>query len=307
MVCVKIFAALVRPFIHKSGRISLQAKAKSRPLLAVSVFLTLWHFCLLPLAYAGASALSTDQRPIRIAAASDLRFALEDLKKEFIRTHSSTTNEIPPIELIFGSTGNLVQQILKDAPFDLFLAADLKSVLSVVQGNKAASKDLFRYGKGRLVLWLGKKHATTESGELTKASLQASQLQFLADPKIEHIAIANPEHAPYGRAALAALQASGLYDLVKPKLVYGETLAQAAQFVQSGAADAGFIALGYAKALEKQEGGSFLSISSSLYEELDQTGLVLKSGQCRSEVLLFKNFLLGPEAQGIWKAYGYSD
>src|SRR5689334_4293710 len=168
---------------------------------------------------------------VRVAAAADLKFALDDLAKEYQR--QSGVSVAPT----YGSSGNLFMQIQNGAPFDVFLSADVEFPKKLEAAGLTEQGTLQQFATGRIVLWM----RPDSSIDLTRLGWKA-----LLEPSVKKISIASPEHAPYGRAAVAALRAAGIYDQVREKIVYGENISQAAQFVQSGNADAGIIALSLA-------------------------------------------------------------
>ena len=177
--------------------------------------------------------------PIKIAAAADLNYALNDLAARF-EAKSGTK-----VLLSFGSSGNLFSQIQHGAPFDLFFSADEDYPKKLAAAGAMDGPTLRTYAIGHLVLWLPK------ASPLDPTTLQ---MKVLTDPSVSRISIANPQHAPYGRAAMAALEHYGLKDTVASKLVYGENVSQAAQFVQSGNAQAGLVALSLAPSLAIERG-----------------------------------------------------
>ena len=185
--------------------------------------------CVLLLAGVGLRrAGAEDQaRRVNVAAASDLKFALDELVEAFGRTAPGIA-----VTVTYGSSGTFFSQISNGAPFDMFLSADVDYPKRLAEAGLAAKDSVFPYAVGRIVLWVpATSRLPVERG-----------LQVLASPDLRKIAIANPRHAPYGRAAEAALRTFGVYDAVKDRLVLGENIAQTAQFVQSGNADAGIIA-----------------------------------------------------------------
>jgi molybdate transport system substrate-binding protein len=193
--------------------------------------------CLLPLLLASPLAATAADAPspksISIAAASDTKFALDDLIATFQKDHPEVK-----VQATYGSSGNFYAQLSQRAPFDLFLSADITYPNQLIDAGLAVSGSKFMYAVGKLVLWV-----PTNSG-----LVPTKGIEILKHSSVKKIAIANPEHAPYGKAAVAAMQKLGVYDAVKPKLVYAENIAQTAQFVESGAADAGLIALSLALA-----------------------------------------------------------
>jgi len=179
----------------------------------------------------GASA----QNAPTIAAASDLKFALEEIAAKF---QTDTKKEL---RLNFGSSGNFTTQLMQGAPFELFLSADEGFVFQLADAGKTIDRGAL-YAEGRIVLFVPK-------GSALKVDTSFSDLRAaLADGRIHRFAIANPEHAPYGRAAEQALKGQGLWDSIKPKLVLGENVSQAAQFATSGSAQGGIFAYSLALA-----------------------------------------------------------
>src|SRR5262249_14820560 len=178
------------------------------------------------------AAAAADAQTLKVAAASDLQAALPALAARFEKESRCE------VSLTFGSSGNFFAQIQNGAPFDVFRSADIDYPRQLEQAGQAEAGSLYRYATGRLVLWTRR-----DSGIDLRAGLSV-----LASPTVRRVAIANPDHAPYGRAAVAALRHEGLYDRVQAKLVRGENISQAAQFVQSGNAEGGVLALSLALA-----------------------------------------------------------
>ncbi len=229
---------------------------------------------------------------VRIAAASDLQFALKDVNAAFARSHPGIT-----IEPQFGSSGSFSSQIEQGAPFDVFLSADVAYTRRLVDKHLADETSLFVYGIGRIVVWVPRD---------SHLDIETKGLAALADPAVRKVAIANPEHAPYGRAAEAALKSAGLYEAVKPKLVLGENVTQAAQFVQSGSADAGIIALSIAESPTMKGSGRVWAVPVDAYPTLEQGGVVLSSAANPAASRLYADFLKGPEGREILSRYGFT-
>lgn len=185
--------------------------------------------------------------PLRIAAAADLRFVLDAITAEL--------NLDADLDIVYGSSGKLTRQIEQGAPFALFFSADEELAQRLHRGGWSTQAPVV-YALGRLVVWRAPGHGT------------AMSLEMLADPAIRRIAIANPAHAPYGQRAMEAIRAAGLEETLQPKLVFGENVAQAAQMVASGAADAGLIAASLLSGLP--EPGSALVVDSSLHAPIRQ-------------------------------------
>ena len=227
---------------------------------------------------------------MRVAAASDLNAALTDVIARFGGSHDVD------VTVSYGSSGNFYAQLLNQAPFDVFLSAD------VTYPNQLAARDLtlpqseFTYAFGRLALWAPQASPIdVEHG-----------LQSLKQASIAHVAIANPEHAPYGRAAVAAMQAAGVYDAAQPKLVLGENVAQAMQFVQSGAADVGLVAMSLALAPAVKGKGRLFEVPPNSYPRLEQGGTILKWAVDVDAARALRGFLLSADGQAILKQYGFS-
>src|SRR5258705_8427952 len=161
---------------------------------------------------------------IRVAAAADLKFALDELGTQYEKEARKK------VAVIYGSSGNFFAQIQNGAPFDLFLSADIEYPRKLEAAGLAEPGTVYEYAVGRIVIWM----PPDARADVAKLGWKA-----LLEPSVERIAIANPEHAPYGRAAVAALRKAGVYEQVRKRLVYGENIAQAAQFVAAGSAQAG--------------------------------------------------------------------
>lgn len=224
--------------------------------------------------------------PLRIAAASDLRFALDEMLVSFRALHPSIA-----IEATYGSSGNFFAQIREGAPFDIFLSADVEYVRRLAAEGLAESP--FPYAIGRLALVVRK-----ESG-LDPRGLG----DLLRSPAIRRLAIANPAHAPYGRAAEAVLKTWRVQDLVASRLVLGDSVAQAAQFVDTGAAQAALVALSLVKV--KSAGLSFAEVPESAHPPLEQAGAILKRTQSFNSARAFEAFLRGPAGRSTLERHGF--
>jgi|SRR6185312_8535106 molybdate transport system substrate-binding protein len=235
-----------------------------------------------------AHAFAGDQ--ILVAAASDLQFALPELAQEFEQQTGIKVN------LTFGSSGNFSTQIRNGAPFDLFFSADLNYPRELAADGFADPATLYHYGDGKIVLW---------APIASKLDLQQG-LKVLLQPDVHKISIANPAHAPYGRAAVAALQHENLSEKVEAKLVLGENISQAAQFVQSGNADVGIIALSLALAPSAQGKGKYFEVPVSDYPAIEQGVVLLKSSSHKSLATKFLGFLKTPESRASLARFGFS-
>ena len=227
---------------------------------------------------------------ITIAAASDLQFAFQDVAARFEKSSGKQ------VKLIFGSSGNFFAQIQNGAPFDLFFSADLDYAKKLDAAGLAEPGTLYEYATGKIVLW-----APQQSPVDLKIGLQV-----LRDPAIKKIAIANPEHAPYGRAAVAALRHEKLYDQVAGKFVLGENISQTATFVVSGSADIGIVALSLALAPALKDKGRYAEIPDEDYPPIEQAAVILKSSQQKETARAFLVFVKSPEIVNLLKTYGFS-
>jgi molybdate transport system substrate-binding protein len=232
-----------------------------------------------------ACARRAEPHKLTLAAAADLNFALEEISREFRAAH-------PDVDLgiAYGSSGNFYAQIRNQAPFDVFLSADVEYPRKLVQEGIGARDSLFVYAVGRIVVWVPASSPLDPATALRAAS-------------VRHIAIANPQHAPYGRAAEAALRSLGIYDSVAGKLVLGENVAQTLQFVQSGAADVGIVALSLALAPPVRGQGRYWNVPMGAYPKIEQGGVILKDSTSARE---FRSFLLDEVGRRILKKYGFS-
>ena len=232
-------------------------------------------------------------REVRVAAASDLKFALEAVSAAFRKKHPDVA-----ITPTYGSSGNFYAQLSNDAPFDLFLSADVAYPQKLIEHGKGSPDSLFRYAVGRIVVWVPNE---------SKLDVRPRGLEALADPSVKKIAIANPKHAPYGRAAEAAMRHAGVYERVKDRLVLGENVAQAAQFVQSSSADVGVVAHSIAVSPAMRDAGRSWEVPAEAHPWIEQGGVVLTWAKDRDAANAFKQFMVGGEGRAILKSYGFAD
>src|SRR5262245_25233607 len=200
---------------------------------------------------------------VAIAAASDLQSVLPGIAAQFEKEAGQ------PVRLTFGSSGNFFAQIQNGAPFDLFLSADIDYPRRLELSGHTERGSLYEYAVGRIVLW-----TRSDSGIDVQRGLAA-----LADARVRRIAIANPEHAPYGRAAVAALRHEQLYDRVKDKFVIGENISQTAQFADSGSADVGLIALAIALTPSIKDTGRFIEVPEAMHPPIQQAAVVVAASR----------------------------
>jgi molybdate transport system substrate-binding protein len=227
---------------------------------------------------------------LAIAAASDLNFAIKDLIAEY---EKATGHHV---KLSLGSSGNFYAQIQNGAPFDVYFSADIGYPKKLEEAGLTVPGSLYRYAVGRIVLWTNH----TSKREVSKG------LEILRDPAIKKIAIANPKHAPYGRAAVAAMQHFKVYDEAKDRLVLGENISQAAQFIESGACDVGIIALSLALAPTMKAAGTYWEIPSDAHPPLEQGAAILKSSKQQKTAQQFLDFMQGQPGQEIMSRYGFT-
>jgi molybdate transport system substrate-binding protein len=238
----------------------------------------------------GATRAQGNTRPLTVAAASDLKFALEEVGREW---HARR----PDIEVrvTYGSSGSFFAQISNRAPFDMFFSADMEYVRRLQAEGLTVPGSEFVYATGRIVLW----SRSESSLDVTRgvAALRAAS--------VRRVAVANPQHAPYGRAAEAALKSLGVYEEVRPKLVFGEDVSQAAQFVESGAADAGIIALSLALSPTLSREGRFWEFPVESYPKMEQGAVTLKRARDVEAASAFRSFILGGTGLTILKRFGF--
>jgi molybdate transport system substrate-binding protein len=242
---------------------------------------------LLTLEVVSSTAMAGD---VTIAAASDLSFAF----KEMIAAYEQQTGH--QVKLSLGSSGNFFSQIQNGAPFDLYFSADIRYPQKLVESGHALADSLYAYAIGRIVVWV-------PNG--SRLDVEGKGLAVLADPALRKIALANPKHAPYGRAAVAAFEHEQLYETVKDRLVFGENVSQAAQFVQSGAADAGVIALSLAKAPVMLSSGRYWEVPAEFHPPLEQGAVLVKASRHQDEARSFLQFLQSARGQDIMTRYGF--
>jgi molybdate transport system substrate-binding protein len=224
--------------------------------------------------------------PLRVAAAADLAHAFDELGPAFRAKSSPPTD----LKLTLGATGLLARQLVQGAPFDLFLAANVSYVDEVVKAGACDGATVASYARGRLVIWI----KGAGGAELTPASL--------ADARFKHIAIANPEHAPYGRAAKEALTRAGVWGTTSERLVYGENVQQAFELARSGNADVALVGLSLPIATKS---GSWASVDDALYTPIEQALVVCKHGTNASGARRLKAFIEAAEGRAILRRYGF--
>lgn len=229
-------------------------------------------------------------RTLTVAAASNLKDASEALTRSYQDEHPGVE-----VRVTLGASGAFFAQIKNGAPFDLFLSADREYPAKIVAAGLGKAADERVYAFGRLVAWLAPGSA---------APLATKGMAALADPAVKRIAIANPAVAPFGRAAERAMKAAGVHDAVKEKLVLGNSVAQAAQFATTGAADVAFLpySLTFGKELA---GGRIVPVPEALYPRIEQSGIVLAGAREPELARDFLAFVLSEKGRAILDRFGY--
>jgi molybdate transport system substrate-binding protein len=226
-----------------------------------------------------------------VAAAADLNPALQDICNSYEKKTGVK------VKVSFGASGALTQQIQNGAPFDLFFSADMDYPRQLITAGAAAGATLYQYAVGKLVLWVPAD---------SPLDVEHKGMQILLDPSVKKISIANPQHAPYGRAAVAALKHSGMYDQVADRLVLGENISQAAQFVESGNAQAGFVALAHAASPAMKGKGKYWEVPAEAYPALAQGVVVLSRSQSKKEAAEFLEYVRTKESGELLRRYGFT-
>lgn len=246
------------------------------PVIALSLFITL------------TSRLAADD--VSIAAAADLTRCLEELNAAFSKDHPDAV-----LKVSTGSSGNFFAQIKNGAPFDVFLSADMSYPRQLAEAGLADKQSITLYATGRIVLWSTGRDVDVNRG-----------LDLLKDVKlIKKIAIANPDHAPYGKAAKAALEHYGLWEGVQARLVFGENISQAAQFVQTGNADVGIVALSLVIDPKQEKQTPYFLVPQESYPPLEQGAVLTTRGAAKPLSRAYLEFLHGSVARGIFDRYGF--
>src|SRR6202158_4571276 len=244
--------------------------------------------------HAGNAALSPQAaaKPcgtITVAAASDLMYAMNEIAANFEKATGCT------VRVSMGSSGNFLSQIENGAPFDVFFSADIEYPKKLEAAGLAVPGSTYLYAIGKIVLWVR-----------NDSRLDVSKgLAALGDSSIQKVAIANPQHAPYGRAAEEALRKTGVYDAVKDRLVLGENISQAAQFVESGNADAGILALSLVLSPGLKEKGRFWRVPENLYAPIQQGVVLVRASQNAQGARAFLEYVKTPAAAALLERNGF--
>ena len=241
------------------------------------LFLFAFVGCLLP---------SAEAQTVRIAAAANLKFVLDDIRTLYISSHPDAT-----IDLTYGSSGLLCQQILSGATFDIFLSAD-RSYPERLAREKATTGGVRTYAFGKLALW--------------STTIDVADVGIVNEPSVRSIAIGKPDVAPYGDRAIQCLKSYGLYDKVRQKLVYADNISQAAEYVATGSADAGFVPLSLLRAPGLKKQGSYVVLDEKSYAPIEQGGVLIAAEKPNAEAVRFFDFLTGPACKQIFEKNGYN-
>src|ERR1700693_4633207 len=228
--------------------------------------------------------------PVTVAAASDLTYAMEEIAANFEKATGCV------IRLSYGSSGNFLTQIENGAPFDVFFSADIAYPKRLETEGLAAPGSTYLYAIGKIVLWT-RKDSRVDVGK---------GLSALRDPAVQKIAIAKPAHAPYGRAAEEALRKSGVYDAVKDRLVLGENISQTAEFVESGNADAGIIALSLVLSPTMKDKGRAWNIPENLYTPIQQGVVAVRAAANPKGSRQFLDYIKMPATAALLERYGFT-
>jgi molybdate transport system substrate-binding protein len=226
---------------------------------------------------------------ITVAAAADLQFAMQDVAARFQKETGKT------VKLIYGSSGNFFQQIQNGAPLDMFFSANLDYPKKLEAAGLTEPGSYYPYAKGKIVIWVPNE---------SKLDLRTG-LQALLDPSVKKIAVANPQHAPYGQAAVAAMQKDNVYEKVKDKLVLGENISQTASFLVSGSADVGIVALSLALSPNMKDKGRYAEIAAAYYPPIEQACVILSSSKNRQAAREFLSFVKTAAVADVLRHYGF--
>src|SRR5580692_3813688 len=226
---------------------------------------------------------------ITVAAAADLQFAMQDVAARFQKETGKT------VKLTYGSSGNFFQQLRNGAPFDMFFSANLDYAKKLESAGLTEPGSYYAYAKGKIVVWVLKDSTLDVS----------SGLHSLLSPSIRKIAVADPQHAPYGQAAVAAMQKEGIYDNVKDKFVLGENISQTASFVVSGSADVGIVALSLVLSPNMRDKGRYAEIPADEYPPIEQACVILGSSKNKETARQFLSFVKTAAIGDVLKSYGF--
>ncbi len=262
-------------------------------MLGVKILMRSIFVAVLLLSGAGLRPGEVRAAEVLVAAAADLNFAI----KEIVADYEKKTGD--SVKLSLGSSGNFYSQISNGAPFDLFFSADIEHPRKLEESGLTVPDTLFMYAVGRIVVWVPKA---------SPVDVEKLKMKAFLHPSVKKIAIANPQHAPYGRAAVAALKHFGIYEQVERRFVLGENISQTAQFVQSGAAEIGIIALSLAVAPTVKQAGRYWEVPLEAYPRLEQGVVILKAALAKGNFEAARSFcdwVKGLAGRAILQRYGF--
>jgi molybdate transport system substrate-binding protein len=235
------------------------------------------------------SAAAQNSCLVTVAAASDLTYAMKEIAADFEKSASCS------VRVSYGSSGNFETQIENGAPFDVFFSADIEYPRKLEAKGLASPGSTYLYGIGKVILWVR-----------NDSKLDVSKgLDVLRDPSVKKIAIANPLHAPYGRAAEEALRKAGVYDAIKDRLVLGENISQTAEFAETGNADAGILALSLVLSPALKDKGRYFQIADNLYTPIQQGAVVVGASKNQQSAQAFLDYIKTPAEAAILERYGF--
>ena len=234
-----------------------------------------------------AVVFTVNAQKVNVAAAANLRYVLEEIKNDYEKVNPGSK-----INITFGASGNLVQQILNGANFNFFMAADNSFPLKLKEKGVTYG-DMKTYAFGKLAMY-------STSVDVDKG------LSVLTESAVKKISIAKPETAPYGERSIELLKKEDLYEILKPKIVFADNISQAAQFAYTGNAEVGFVALSLALSPEMTEKGKAYVIPQSMYTPIEQACILIKQNAANPEAKKFMNYVLSPATKEVWEKYGYA-
>ena len=234
------------------------------------------------------ATLSLSAQKVNIAAAANLRYVLEEIKTAYVKQYPKAK-----VNITFGASGMLVQQIMNGASFDFFMAADNEFPVKLKEKGLTTGA-MSTYAIGKLAIYS------------TTLDVEKLGIGVLKSQSVNKIAIANPETAPYGERSVELLKSQKLYEQLKSKIVLGENISQTAQFAFTGNVEIGFIALSLAMAPEMSGKGNYYIIPQNLYKPIEQACILIKTPVLNTEAAKFRKYVLSPETKGIWEKFGYS-
>lgn len=257
--------------------------------MTARVFLTLLFLVVNSISSSARTQSSSSE--LIVAAAADLNSALTEIANNYEQKARVK------VKLSFGASGAITQQIQNGAPFDVFFSADMDYPKQLIAAGAADGNSLYQYAVGKLVLW-----APADS----PLDVEQRGMDVLLDPSVKKIAVANPQHAPYGRAAIAALKHAGIYDRIFDRIVMGENVSQAAQFAESGNAQVGLVALSHVAAPAMRGKGKYWEVPADYYPPLAQGVVVLSRSQRKKDATNFLIYIKTADVEQVFKKYGFT-